>query len=90
MMDRTPREPSPEELRWRNSAYDPEKAKRNLRRQYGLLALWGATTIIWVVLIYLKIISFSWSSLVVLAIGYMNLALGIVRNKRTARGKKAF
>ena len=43
-MARTPRKPTPEELRWRRSAYDPEKAKRNLRRQYGLLGLWGALT----------------------------------------------
>lgn len=86
-MDRTPRQPTPEELRWRQKAYDPEKARKNLRRQYGLSALWSAVTIGWIVLVIMKIVSFGWAPVVVLAAGYTNLALGIIRNKRTAAGK---
>ena len=80
-MDRTPRQPTPEELRWRQKAYDPEKARKNLRRQYGLSALWSAVTIGWIVLVV------GWAPVIVLAAGYTNLALGIIRNKRTAAGK---
>lgn len=85
-MDRTPRQPTPEELRWRRKNHDPERAKRNLQRQYGLLALWSAVTVGWIALIILKIATFGWTPVVVLAAGYINLALGIIRNKRTAAG----
>lgn len=86
-MDRAPRQPTPEELRWRQKAYDPEKARKNLRRQYGLSVLWSAVTIGWIALVIMKIVSFGWAPVIVLAAGYTNLALGIIRNKRTAAGK---
>ncbi len=89
-MARTPRKPTPEELRWRRSAYDPEKAKRNLRRQYGLLGLWSALTLGWIISVATKYLSFSWVNVVILIFGYLNLALGILRNRRMAASKKQF
>ncbi|HBV49793.1 MAG TPA: hypothetical protein DEB64_03235 [Alistipes sp.] len=89
-MARTPRKPTPEELRWRHSAYDPEKAKRNLRRQYGLLGLWSALTLGWIISVATKYLSFSWVNVIILIFGYLNLALGILRNRRITASKKQF
>ncbi|MCM1150481.1 MAG: hypothetical protein NC209_00140 [Alistipes sp.] len=74
--------------RWRRNASDPEKAARNRRRLYGLLTLWSAATIGWTILILLKSISFNWAGTIVLAIGYINLALGIANCKRIISGTK--
>ena len=90
IMARTPRKPTPEELRWRRSAHDPEKAKRNLRRQYGLLGLWSALTLGWIISVATKYLSFSWVNVIILIFGYLNLALGILRNRRITASKKQF
>ncbi|MDE6508263.1 MAG: hypothetical protein K2L04_07375 [Alistipes sp.] len=87
-MARTPRKPTPEELRWRRSAHDPEKAKRNLRRQYGLLGLWSAITVGWIVAVASNQLTFNWANAAILIFGYLNLALGIGRIKRTTAGRK--
>lgn len=86
-MARTPHEPTSEELRWRRSAYDPDKAKRNLRRQYGLLGLWSAMALGWAILVAAEFLSFSWVNIVIFVLGYLSLALGIIRNKRAAASK---
>ncbi len=80
-MARTPRKPTPEELRWRRSAHDP---------QYGLLGLWSALTLGWIISVATKYLSFSWVNVIILIFGYLNLALGILRNRRITASKKQF
>ena len=58
----THRQPTPEESRRRRSAHDPEKAKRNLRRQYGLLGLWSAITVGWIVAVASNLLTFNWAN----------------------------
>lgn len=44
-----PRKVTPEELRWRSSAENPEKLQRSLRGMYLLLGLEGAFVAVWAV-----------------------------------------
>lgn len=82
-MGNIPGQPTPEELRWRRSVCDPEKAQKNLRRQYGLLGLWSTIATGWIMLVVLRIVSFGWAPVIVLAAGYLNFTFGILRIKRT-------
>lgn len=44
-MQQTPKEPTPEEQRWRANAEDPARVKRHLKAQYILFGVWCALTI---------------------------------------------
>ena len=87
-MDRMPHEPTPVEPRWRRPALDPKQARSNLRRQYGLLGLWSVITVGWIVAVASNLLRFNWANAAILICGYLNLALGIGRIKRTAAGRK--
>ena len=83
-----PHEPTPKEPRWRRPALDPKQVRSNLRRQYGLLGLWSAITVGWIVAVASNLLTFNWANAAILIFGHLNLALGIGRNKRTAAGRK--
>lgn len=80
---------TPEELRWRAGAYDPEKARRNLKLQYILLGCCVALIIGWT--LYLVCTGFStsdWFFIIALGLSLTSTILGIVNNKRILSGKR--
>lgn len=80
---------TPEELRWRAGAYNPEKARRNLKLQYILLGCCVALIIGWT--LYLVCTGFStsdWFFIIALALSLTSTILGIVNNKRILSGKR--
>lgn len=79
---------TPEEMRWRASACNPEKIKRNLKLQYILLGCWSLLTLGWVILICLDREIPGRTSTIALVFGFISVALGIVNNKRVLAGKK--
>lgn len=88
--DHDRRLPTPEELRWQASAYDPAKARRMLKYLYILLAVWFALLIGWIS--YLLWGSGSttgdrWQLIALLLSGFTVL-LSIVNNRRIIKGKK--
>lgn len=80
--------PTPEELRWRAGADDPDKAHRMLKYQYILLAIWFGLLMGWVSHRLGEGTMGDWWQLVALALGGIAVLLGIVNNKRIIRGKK--
>lgn len=81
---------TPEEQRWRASACSPEKATKMLRYQYILFGSWIILSIAWLVLILADSCEFSWLTLSVLLLGYVNTGLGIINNKRVIDGQKPY
>lgn len=79
---------TPEEVRWRASACNPEKIKRNLKLQYILLGCLSVLTLGLVVLICLNREIPGWASIIALVCGFISVVLGIVNNKRVLAGKK--
>ena len=51
---------TPEELRWRAVAWDPEKARRNQKQQYILPGVWIVFTAAWIIAIALGADLFNW------------------------------
>lgn len=79
---------TPEEQRWRASAYDPEKIKRRMKLQYILLGAWSLLTAVWIILLCTDTDSFGWMNAIVLFSGYLNIIFGITNHKRILAGKK--
>lgn len=81
---------TPEELRWRASAYDPDKAKRNLKLQYILLGCAIAASIGWGVYLFCTdvISRTDWFGALGIALSLISILLGIVNNRRILSGKK--
>lgn len=79
---------TPEEIRWRAAAWDPDKARRNQKLQYILLGTWSVFTVAWITAIALGADLFSWRVVFVIACGYFGCIAGIVNNKRILTGKK--
>lgn len=79
---------TPEEVRWRASACNPEKIKRNLKLQYILLGCLSVLTLGLVVLICLNREIPGWASIITLVCGFISVVLGIVNNKRVLADKK--
>lgn len=79
---------TPEEIRWRAAAWDPEKARRNLKLQYILLGAWCTFTAAWIIAIAFGADLFSWWSVLVMLGGYFNCIVGIINNKRIMAGKR--
>lgn len=81
---------TPEELRWRASAYDSDKAKRNLKLQYILLGCAIAASIGWGVYLFCTdVISWTdWLGALGIALSLISILLGIVNNRRILSGKK--
>lgn len=80
---------TPEELRWRAAAWDPEKAKRNLKLQYILLGCAIAASIGWGIYLFrTDVISRSdWLGALGIALSLVSILLGIVNNRRILAGK---
>lgn len=81
---------TPEEQQWRASVCNPAKAAKMLRYQYILLGSWIVLSMVWLVLILTDRCEFSWMTLIVLLLGYINAGLGIVNNKRVIGGRKPY
>lgn len=81
---------TPEEFKWRASVEDPANVRRKLKLQYGMLGIWSALTVAWIIVLCLGIEGMSWSTVVVLISGYVSTGLGIINNKRLLAGKKPF
>ena len=81
---------TPEEVKWRKSAYAPENLKRKLKLQYYLLGGWSLLTAAWIVLVCMGTDAFSWMTVVVLLAGHANTFLGIINLKRLIAGKKPY
>lgn len=79
---------TPDELRWRAAARDPEKAKRNLKLQYVLLGCWGVLILVWIAALCFDPELFDWTFIVVLILSLASIIPGIVNNKRILAGKK--
>lgn len=81
---------TPEELRWRAAAWDPEKARRNLKWQYTLSGCNLAALIGWGILMLCSDdVSISdWFIVLSLVLSLTSLILGIVNNKRILAGKR--
>ena len=79
---------TPEELRWRAAAWDPEKARRNQKLQYTVLGFWIADTVAWVILTACGVETIGWWGILVLLCGYFNSITGIINNKRIQRDRK--
>lgn len=89
-MHRTPgRHPSASDIATKPAAQASEKAPTNRRRQYRMLGLWGAVTIVWGILIATDILPFSRAAGTVLLIGYIYLAL-ILSNSKRKRNSERF
>lgn len=80
---------TPEELRWRAAARDPDKAKRNLKLQYILLGCAIAASIGWGIYLFrTDVISRSdWLGALGIALSLVSILLGIVNNRRILAGK---
>ena len=77
---------TPEELRWRAAARDPDKAKRNLKLQYILLGCAIAASIY---LFRTDVISRSdWLGALGIAVFLVSILLGIVNNRRILADKR--
>lgn len=87
-MQQTPKEPTPEEQRWRANAEDPARVKRHLKTQYILFGVWCALTIGWSVAAACKVLAFEWTGILILSAGFLNIGIGIINNKRILAGKK--
>lgn len=81
---------TPEELRWRAAARDPDKAKRNLKLQYILLGCAIAASIGWRIYLFrTDVISRSdWFGALGIALSLVSILLGIVNNRRILAGKR--
>lgn len=79
---------TPEEIRWRAAAWDPEKARRNQKLQYILLGVWCTFTAAWIIAIAFGVDLFSWWSVLVMLCGYFSCIGGIINNKRIMAGKR--
>ena len=86
-MQQTPKEPTPEEQRWRANAEDPARVKRHLKAQYILFGVWCALTIGWSVAAAYKVLAFEWTGILILSAGFLNIGIGIINNKRILAGK---
>ena len=81
MPETKPKAPlTPEELRWRAAARDPDKAKRNLKLQYILLRCAIAASIGWGIYLFrTDVISRSdWLGALGIALSLVSILLGIV------------
>lgn len=84
---------TPEELRWRAAAWDPEKVQRNQKQQYILLVVWSVFTVAWTSAIAFGADLFSWWYVFVIACGYFSCIVSIVsiiNNKRILAGKRSW
>ena len=91
MPETKPKAPlTPEELRWRAAARDPDKAKRNLKLQYILLRCAIAASIGWGIYLFrTDVISRSdWLGALGIALSLVSILLGIVNNRRILVGKR--
>lgn len=90
-MHRTPgRHPAASDIATKPAAQASEKAPRNRRRQYRMLGLWGAVTIVWDTLVATDILPFSRAASTVLLIGYIYLALILSNSKIRKHNSKRF
>ena len=83
MPETKPKAPlTPEELRWRAAAWDPDKAERNLKLQYILLGCAIAASIGWGIYLFrTDVISRSdWFGALGIALSLVSILLGIVNN----------
>ncbi len=89
-MHRTPgQHPAASDIATKPAAQASEKAPRNRRRQYRMLGLWSAVTIVWGILAATDILPFSRAAGTVLLIGYIYLAL-ILSNSKRKRNSERF
>lgn len=81
---------TPEELRWRASAYDPDKAKRNLKLQYILLGCEITAGIGWgIYLLCTDVVSRADRFIMPgLILSLVSVIFGIVNNRRILSKKK--
>lgn len=84
---------TPEEKKWRESAYNPAKAEKHLRFLYIMLAIWIVLSIVWVVIILCDGEKFSWenhswSTPFLLVVGFVNAGMAIYNNKRLLKQAK--
>ena len=89
MPETKPKAPlTPEELRWRAAARDPDKAKRNLKLQYILLRCAIAASIGWGIYLFRTDVISRSDWLGALGIALVSILLGIVNNRRILVGKR--
>ena len=91
MPETKPKAPlTPEELRWRAAARDPDKAERNLKLQYILLGCAIAANIGWGIYLFrTDVISRSdWLGALGIALFLVSILLGIVNNRRILADKR--
>ncbi len=81
---------SPEEARWRASAYSPERLRESLKKNYILLGIWSVITAAWIIAVCLNTTWFSWWTLFVLTGTFLSIIINIVNVKRLLAGKKPF
>lgn len=81
---------TPEEQRWKASAFNPEKARKKLKYGYITLGIWVACIIAWIVVKICKPGELSWWTLAIFAGTFLNFALSIINSRRIVRGKKPF
>lgn len=81
---------TPEEFKWRASVEDPANVRRKLKLQYGMLGIWSALTVAWIVVLAFDLDDASWWTVLVLISGYVSTGLGIINNKRLLAGKKPY
>ena len=83
---------TPEDLRWRAAAWDPDKAERNLKLQYILLGCAIAASIGWGIYLFrTDVISRSdWLRALGIALSLVSILLGIVNNRRILADIKFF
>lgn len=81
---------SEEERRWRTSVENPAKLARHRRWLHLLLGIWSALTIGWIVLVLCRVDTFRWTTAAVWAVGFINIGIGIINNRRIRAGKKPF
>lgn len=81
---------TPEDLRWRAAAWDPDKAERNLKLQYILLRCAIAASIGWGIYLFrTDVISRSdWLRALGIALSLVSILLGIVNNRRILADKR--
>ncbi|WP_418983671.1 hypothetical protein [Alistipes sp.] len=82
---------TPEEERWMASVLDPVKAKGRIKYGYILLTVWVAFLIGWLVSVIRSDEPFRWADgflILVPLLGAAGAIVGIVNNRRIARGRK--
>lgn len=82
---------TPEEMRWRAAAWDPEKARRNQKLQYTVLGFWIAATVAWVILTACGVETIGWWGIpcCCAAISTVSQALSTTNASREAENRGA-